>query len=488
MNCKHRPNIHFKGYPLWPVLLLLALAGCTAVGPDYRAPVVAAPAAWNAPVFGGLASGKNDSATLARWWETLDDPFLSKLIQVAASQNLGVKQARAGIRKARAQRMGSRAAVFPTVDATGSVKKSGTDAGESDLYSTGFDASWEIDIFGGVRRSVEASQADLDASRENLSHVMVSLLAEVAVSYIDLRTDQARLAVVDARVAVQQQTVELVEAAYQAGSGDALAVEQARTSLQSARAEIPELKTSLENSLNSLSVLTGQAPGALHDHLSVTAPLPDVSAELSVGVPAETLRRRPDVRKAERTLAAETARVGVATADLYPRFTLSGSIGLEALRLDELVRSASRTWGLGPSVRWAVFDSGVVRSRIDIQSAVQEQALLAYEAAILGALEEVENALVAYAREQEKGRLIQSAVRSARSAAELVDQQYRAGMVGFVVVLDAQRTLLSLETQQVQSRGNLLSDLVRIYKALGGGWDFAGATTPDGLPIRKLDS
>ncbi|MBI9086460.1 MAG: efflux transporter outer membrane subunit [Desulfobacterales bacterium] len=476
MNRAHQPKCRFKGYCLWPALFLLALAGCAAVGPDYSVPDMTVPAAWNTAAVGGLATGENDSAVLARWWETIDDPILTALIRKAASQNLDVKQALAGIRKARAQRMGSRADRFPAVDATGSIRKSGTDTGESELYSTGFDASWEIDIFGGVRRSVEASQADLEASREKLNDVMVSLLAEVAVSYIDLRTDQARLAVVEARVAAQQQTFELVDAAYRAGSGDALAAEQARTSLQSARAEIPDLKTSLEASLNSLAVLTGQAPGSLHSQLSTIAPLPDVAVELAVGVPADTLRRRPDIRKAERTLAAETARVGVATADLYPKFTLSGSIGLEALRLDELVQSASRTWRIGPSVSWAVFDAGAVRSRIEIQSAVQEQALLSYEAAVLGALEEVENALVAYAREQEKYRLLQAAAQSARSAAQLAGQQYEAGMVGFSTVLDAQRALLSFESQQVQSRGKRLSDLVRIYKALGGGWAFAGSS------------
>lgn len=458
-----------------PWIFLLLFSGCAAVGPDYVKPDIKTPAAWHAPLAGDMTAGQADRTSLVRWWDALNDPALTALIETAVAGNLDLKQALSRVREARARRKGSQAGLFPVVDASGTAKKSRSsgDSGSgnsSDLYAAGFDAGWEIDVFGGVRRSIEASQADLEASQAAFQDVMISLLAEVAENYIDVRTYQARLAVSKANVAAQQETWELLAAIYQAGSGDALAVEQARYNLESSKSTIPDLKTGLEAALNRLAVLTSQAPGSINKALTAVRPLPDVSARLAVGVPADLLRRRPDVRQAERKLAAETARVGVAVADLYPKFTLNGAIGLDALSLGNLTRAASRTWLLGAAVNWPVFDAGAIRSNIEIQSAIQEQALLAYETAVLNALEEVENAMVAYVQEREKLTALTAATQSAQSAVELAGYQYTSGIIGFTDVLDAQRSLLAFQDEAARSRGTVLVDLVRLYKALGGGW------------------
>jgi NodT family efflux transporter outer membrane factor (OMF) lipoprotein len=363
------------------------------------------------------------------------------------------------------------------VDATGSETRSkGSESSSSGsgatrtLYSLGFDAGWEVDIFGGVRRGVEAADADLAASREDLRDVLVTLISEVALNYLDVRTFQARLGVAEGNLAIQQQTYELIEARYQAGLGDELELQQARANLENTKAQIPALRSSLEEAKNRLAVLTGRPPGAVHDLLAARKPMPVIPPTVAVGVPAETLRQRPDIRRAERNLAAQTARIGEATADLYPKLRLAGSIGLESLKSADLLKSASETWNIGPSVSWNIFDAGAIRQNIEVQSALQEQFLLAYEAALLTALEEVENALTAYAEEQLRRQRLLAAAEAARQAESLAENQYHAGLVDFNTVLDAQRTLLTFEDQLAVSDGAVTANLVRLYKALGGGW------------------
>jgi multidrug efflux system outer membrane protein len=465
-----------RGKYLGAIGAALLLGGCVAVGPDYRPPTLDAPPQWQSTLTNEQAAGSMDSAVLSRWWANLGDPVLTTLMEQALAGNLDLDQARHRVREARASRMGASAGYFPEVDgsAAGRKSRSSEETGtgmERKLYSAAFDAQWELDLFGGVRRAVEASQADLEASQADLDDVRVTLLAEVAVNYSDVRTYQARLAVSRDNVALQQQTLDILEALFEAGTGDALSVEQARYNLESSRAGVPGLKTGLAAALNRIAVLTGRTPGAAHAELSEVKPLPRASLELAVGVPADTLRRRPDVRRAERELAAQTARVGVATADLYPKLTLSGTIGLEALSLDNLLQTSSRTWGFGPAVSWTIFDAGAIRANIQVQSERQAQALGAYEATVLEALEEVENAITAYAQEQEKLVALSRAAAAARDAADLAARQYVAGAVSFNTVLEAQRSQLSFEDQRVQSQGAVLADLVRLYKALGGGWN-----------------
>lgn len=462
-----------RHFPIIGVLVLIVFQiGCAAVGPDYVKPELSLPETWHGIADSG---SQQDPHLLAGWWQVLEDPVLTGLIDQAAADNLDVREALSRVRETRLQRRQTRAALFPTLDATGAAKRSGRydedgSATETDFYAAGFDAGWELDVFGGARRALEASQADLEANAEDFRDIMVTLLAEVAVNYVDVRTFQSRLAVAESNLATQEETWRLLDALSQAGMGDELAVAQARYNLESARAKIPNFKVGAETAMNRLAVLTGQPPGALHGQLAEARPIPRVSIALAVGVPADVIRQRPDIRRAERELAAQTARIGEAQAELYPKFTLSGSIGLEALSLGDLFSSGSRFWSLGPTVRWPVFDAGAIRSNIEVQDERRQQALVRYEAVILSALEEVENALTAYAQEQHKIETLQAAAEAARLAAQLAGQQYATGLTGFSDVLDAQRSLLSFEDQMTESRGAVLSNLVRLYKALGGGW------------------
>jgi multidrug efflux system outer membrane protein len=464
---------------LWPsaVLAIQIFAGCATVGPDYVPPDTSVPvsATWHTELKGGLTAEEMDPQTLATWWNTLNDPELSSLINRAVLGNFDLKKALARVREARARRGVAKADLFPTLDATGSAtwSRSSKDTGTgkiSSLYAASFDAGWELDIFGGVRRSVEAAEADLQATQEDLRNVLVSLLAEVVLNYIDVRTSQVRIAVAEGNLEAQSETYQLTQWRYEAGLSDELAVQQARYNLENTRSLIPALRTGLEEAMNRIAVLLGEQPGKVHPELEKREPIPVTPLNIAVGVPADLLRRRPDVRQAERQLAAQTARIGVATADLYPKFTLSGSIGLEVLSLSHL--SSSGSWALtgGPQITWAIFKGGAIRQNIEVQSALQEQYLIAYEAAVLSALEEVENALVAYVEVQQRRQSLSEATEAARKAVELAQHKYQAGLTDFNNVLDAQRSLLSFQEQLAQSEGNVTSNLVRLYKALGGGW------------------
>jgi NodT family efflux transporter outer membrane factor (OMF) lipoprotein len=454
------------------VALVLALTGCAAVGPDYVQPTPELPDNWNSPTS---EEQGNNARRLAGWWQVFDDPLLSRLIEQTASDNLDVREAVSRVRAARLQRSRTESSLFPALDGSAAATKSERRSedgrsSQSETYMTGFDAGWELDIFGGVRRSVEASRGDLEAEAENLHDVVVSLLAEVALNYIDLRTYQRRLTLARANVALQQETWELLDALTRSGGGDALALAQARYNLESSKARLPGLEVGAAAAMNRLAVLTGKAAGTLHRELDEPAPLPEPSLQIAVGVPADILRQRPDIRRGERELAAQTARIGVAEAARYPRFTLRGSIGLEAISLDKLITSPGRLWSFGPSISLPIFDAGAIRNNIEIQGELQQQAYLRYESTVLAALEEVENALIFFAKEQQRLENLRRASVASRLAADLAEQKYTTGLTGFSDVLDAQRSLLSFEDQMAESSGAILAGLVRIYKSLGGGW------------------
>ncbi len=463
---------------------ILSLCGCSAVGPDYVKPEPGVPSAWYGELQDGLTDTAIDPRTLAQWWSTLDDPTLSDLMVQAVRGNLDLKNARARVREARALRGINRAKLFPIIDATGSATKSrnttsSNDGTVSELYSVGFDAGWELDVFGGVRRSVEAAEADLEASWENLHDVLVSLLAEVALNYMEVRTFQARFAVAEANIAAQEATYEYTRSRFEAGLSNELPVQQALTNLETTRSQIPSLRTGLAAANNRLSVLLGEQPGAVNRELAEPRPIPVPPLTVAVGVPADTLLHRPDVRRFERLLAGQTARIGVATADLYPKFFLTGTIGLESLSAGDLFNSASRASLFGLGVLWNVFNAGAARQRIEFQSALREQALNEYGSKILLALEEVENALVAYAQEQLRRESLKAAAAAAQRAVLLAQDQYAAGLVDFNNVLVAQRSLLSLQDELARSEGTVTSNLVRLYKALGGGWEFQESTASE---------
>lgn len=454
------------------------LSGC-AVGPDAQPPTNKVPQQWSAELARGLTTS---SPELGQWWSLLGDRLLDELVGRAIAGNTDMKGAIARVREARARRAEAGGALAPSVDlsATYTRRRSGGGGGsaaasvlESDNFATGFDASWEIDLFGGVRRTIEQRQAELEASRADLGNVLVSVLAEVARNYVDVRSLQARIGIAQANLRSQTDTLELVELRRAAGLSDELEAAQARYNVADTRARIPPLQTSLAAARNRLALLVGASAGALDDELAAPAPVPSAPLTVAVGMSADLLRRRPDVARAEQQLVAATAAVGVATADLYPKLTLNGSIGLSSLDLASLGSAASRVFSFGPSLTWNVFDAGRIRHRIEAQSALQEQALATYEGVVLSAYEEAENALVAYVREQVRRDGLQEAVGAARLADQLAHTKFSSGLIDFQQVLEAERARLVFEESVEQSTAAVTTDLIALYKALGGGWKSA---------------
>lgn len=485
---RKEPGTRFLGGALVLGVILSGIFGCAAVGPDYIPPEDRAPGAWHAPLQDGLTADPLDPRTIAEWWTGFGDPVLSALIMRAAADNLDVAGARARVREARARRGLSQSGLFPVLDATASATKSrssenGGSGRESDFFAAGFDAGWELDVFGGVRRSIEAADAELAASTQDLYDVLVSLTAETALNYVEVRTFQTRIRVAEANIRTQEETYSLTRSRFEAGLSDELPVQQALSNLENSRSQVPVLRSGLEAAKNRLAVLSGMVPGAVHEMLSAAQPVPVSPGAVAVGVPAETLRRRPDIRGAEWRLAAQTAKIGEAVADLYPRFRLSGAIGLESISTGDLIDAGSRSWRIGPGISWNIFDAGAVRRNIEVRSALQEQALVQYEAAVLAALAEVENALTDYVQEQLRRSALIAAVEAAERATELARDQYAAGLVDFSNVLISERALLTLQDNLALSDGTVTADLVRLYKALGGGWERAIERAETGSPI-----
>jgi HAE1 family hydrophobic/amphiphilic exporter-1/multidrug efflux pump len=447
-------------------ILLIALIpgfliGCVSVGPDYERPSL--------PEIPGA---QTNAVELAAWWNQFNDPTLTEMVEKAQAHNLDLKSATARLRQARAKLGMTRASYGPSLDATGDrTRYSSSDnsysAYQYTQYDVGFDAVWEIDLFGGNRRSVQAAVADFEAQEMDLADVQVSVAAETAQAYLQLRTYEYRLKVARSNSDAQLETLEIMESRLNAGLANELQVQQARYNYQSTKAGIPTIEAGLESTRNALSVLIGEMPGKL----TLTAQTGVPQSELKVeGIPADLLRRRPDVARAERELAAQTARVGASVADLYPKFSLTGSIGLESLKSATLFESDSKRFSLIPGVRWPIFYSGSIRNNIKVQEAVQEQYLAAYESSVLNAVREVRDALTGYEKEHERRDALQLAVAAAKAAEELAKDQYRNGLTDFENVLDAQRSLLGFEEQLAISEGQVGTNAIRLYKALGGHW------------------
>ncbi|HSW46747.1 MAG TPA: efflux transporter outer membrane subunit, partial [Phycisphaerae bacterium] len=339
------------------------------------------------------------------------------------------------------------------------------------LFQTGFDATWEVDVFGGVRRSVEAAGADIQAAEEYQRHVLVSLLSEVARNYIETRSNQRRLTIAAENISSQQDTLELTRTRFNAGLTSELDVAQAQAQLATTQSQVPVLEMLLAQAIHRLGVLLGQPPESLVDELVQAAPIPAVPPEIPVGLPSELLHRRPDIRRSERQLAAATARIGVATAELFPRFSLTGSFGTQTDDIQHFLDRKSLFWSVGPTMSWPIFDAGRIRANIDVQDIRQQQALALYQQAILIALEEVENALVAYRQEQVRYRHLATAAKSNRRAFDLANERYAKGLADFLSVLESQRSLYVTEDALIQSEGRAVASLIAIYKALGGGWE-----------------
>jgi NodT family efflux transporter outer membrane factor (OMF) lipoprotein len=465
---------------IFTVCIATLVAGCMTVGPDYVPTEPKVPEQFSSELSGGLTIEPLDIAALSQWWTTLNDPELTGLIDRAIAGSLDLREAAARILEARAQRGISEAGRFPTIDASGSVSRQRFRFGTSQenvivatntLYGGGFDATWELDLFGRLQRQVEASTAELEASEEAYRDVLVTLLAEVALNYVEVRSFQTRLAVAKANRDAQAKTLELVQANFEGGEVSRLDVEQARSNLESTRSQIPTLETSLAQAKHRLAVLLGQPPGSLDDELRKFKRVPLASPSVAIGVPANVVRRRPDIRRAERELAAQTAQIGVATAELYPRFSLIGSIGLESFSASDFFLPMSRVFNIGPTVQWNIFDAGRIRRNIEVQNARQEQALIVYEAAILNALREVEDMLIAYGNEMIRRQSLVAAEQATRRTVEISQDRYREGESDFLTVLDAQRSLLNIQDQLAESDGQVTTNVIRLYKALGGGWE-----------------
>jgi NodT family efflux transporter outer membrane factor (OMF) lipoprotein len=458
----------------------LALLGC-AVGPDYETPRPALPKSWSSleekrEGQGSLAMAR--TAEIPEWWQAFADPVLTSIAERALAANLDLREAAARVREARALRGVALGGLLPEAGVSGSyerahISENGTlpsDGRAIDLYQAGFDASWEIDVFGGNRRRLEAAEADVQASLEALRDVRVSLLAEVARSYVELRGYQARIAIARQNLEAQKNTAQLTRARLDAGQTTELDVARAEAQVSTTSSAIPALEVAALQTIHGIALLLAREPEALATELSASAPIPNAPPEIPVGLPTDLLRRRPDIRQAERELAAATARIGVATADLYPRFFLIGSLGADSVKASDFFNAGSRAWSIGPEIRWSLFQGGRIRASIEVQNARQERAALRFEQTLLRALRNVEDALIAHSREQLRRAMLAQAVASQRRAVELADQRYTQGLVDFLSVLEAQRALYAAHDALVQSEQAIATDTIALYKAVGGGW------------------
>ncbi len=445
---------------------LVAVAGCK-VGPNFKPPESPVPGQWVGPLPPSPTPAEMD---LARWWTQFDDPILTSLVERAVESNLDLRLAEARVRQARAARGVAFSGLGPTVDATGSYRRSGTAAGAADLYQAGFDAFWELDFFGGVRRGIEAAAADLEAAIDSRLNVLVTVTSEVAINYIDLRAFQEEIAIARRNLQAQQHNTELTRQRFQGGFVSGLDVANAEAQVASTAAQIPQLEQSAQQAIYSLSLLLGREPGALREELSPPEPIPAAPPAVPVGVPSELLRRRPDILQAEAQIHAATANIGVATADLFPRISLTGNISTQGSQFSSLGDWSNRFWSIGPAATWNIFSTGRIRSNIEVQRALQEQSLIAYRQTVLNALQEVENALIASAKEQEHYQALTQAVAANRRAVELATNLYTQGQTDFLNVLQAQGSLYLSETALAASARTLSTNLVALFKALGGGW------------------
>jgi len=457
--------------PFLMLCLTLILSSCASVAPQQDKPMLLAiPAGWSNPADAGASSSQ--ASSLAQWWTRFDDPQLSQLVVRAMQTNTEVNRAQAALRQARALRDVAAAGLRPTLGGSASASH-GTAGGNStgNLFKAGLDAAWEPDIFGGKRSALDANDATLRASVASLGDVQVSIAAEVALGYLTLRGAQTRLAIAEANLASQLDTHEITGWRLQAGLVSSLEAEQSLSATEQTRAQLPVLQTSIEQTRHALAVLTGQPPAGLSAELAAAAPIPRAADDLVLSFPAETLRQRPDVRAAEQQVAAALARVAQADAARKPSFKIGGSLGLSALTLGALTNGASVVSSLLAGVTLPIFDGGAARANLRAEQAAMEQAQESYRATVLTALKEVEDALVALRGDRERLLRLNLAAESARSAALMARQRYDSGLVDFQVVLETQRSQLGTQDSVAGTQADLAADHVRLYKALGGGWN-----------------
>lgn len=458
------------------------LAAC-AVGPDYHAPDTPVAERFSGADAAPFSTSAAGDTRVGRFWENFEDPTLTRLIDEALAANHDLRIAQTRVREARALRRDAAFDLAPSINASGGYTKSRSAAintlpgvpRETELYDAGFDAFWELDFFGGVRRGLEASNAQLGAVEAERQDAHVIVTAEVTRAYFELRGQQTQLDVARRNVVNQRDTLEVAQARLDAGSGTEFDTARAQAQLSATLGSIAPLEAAVARSIHRLSVLVGRQPTALLQELAAARDLPALPGIVPVGDPASLLRRRPDIRVAERDLASATARVGVAVAELFPRVTFTGTAGYVAGDSDSLGDRGSDAYVLAPGISWGIFDLGNVQARIAGASWRKEGALIRYEQTVLQALEETENALITHARARERLVHDEAAVRASQTAAGLARVRYENGASDFLQVLTAERTLLDSEDRLARSRTEAATSLIAVYKSLGGGWESAVA-------------
>ncbi|EFK08199.1 efflux transporter, outer membrane factor lipoprotein, NodT family [delta proteobacterium NaphS2] len=456
-------------------------SGCAPVGPNYQKPEIKIPDAWHEAISKEMA--RQPGATLQTWWRIFDDPVLNDLIEQARQSNLDIKIALSGIAASRARLGVVSGKELPNANVFGSFSRfKHSDQGPfkqmappggfegQNMFMVGVDALWEVDVFGRIRRQIEAAGAEYEASIEDYRDVMVTLFAEVALVYVEIRSCQRRIQCAEANAAIQKKMLELTRARFHSGISSKLDTAQATSNLANTEAAVPPLTIRLNTMINRLAVLLDTNQETLQRKLGGSVSIPIAKENIGIGVPADLLRQRPDVRMAEKQLAAQTARIGVATADLYPRFTISGFFGLETGSFSDIGGGSSLAWGIRSPVKWNFFSGGKTRSNITFHKEIARQELLKYRDTVLKAMEEVRNAIVAHAQEKLRRNRLREAVEATREAVDLVIVQYETGLTNFNNVLDTQRSLFEQQDQLVVSEGDVVFNLIRLYKALGGGW------------------
>ena len=472
------------------------VAGCT-VGPDYTPPKPQPH-----ETFVGLAEVNQPLAStpraqpvdMASWWSVFGDDELTTLISRATTGNLTLAQANARVREARASKAIAASGLYPTVNVQGSASRSrnavhgpnGTTGVTSNAFQAGFDASWEFDVFGGIRRGIEAADANLEASIESDRDAMVTLAGDVATTYLDLRGAQQQLAIARRNLETQTQTLSLTQERFDAGFVSALDVANARAQVSSTTSRVPALESALKADAFAMGVLLGLDPAAVMQELEATKPIPAAPTEVPVGLPSELLERRPDVRRADAQLHAATALIGVAMADQYPKFSITGALGLQGGKASSLTNMANRYWSVSPGVDWNLFDGGRTRANIALQQASADEFFAAYKQTVLVALQDVETTLVAFVKEQERRVALTQAVEANREAVDLSMLLYSNGKTDFLNVLSAQGRLLDAEDSLSQSELNVAVNLVALYKALGGGWEGMEQIQNKSVPDAKV--
>ena len=453
------------------LLYFVLVSACSPVGPNYSPPELPLPDKWKS------ATDVPSANSSRRWWNLFDDQQLLELVEKAFAANKNLKAAQSRVLAARARSVMAGADTLPGGGLSSSytaLRKSettGSSGGEQDLFQFGFDASWEIDVFGGQRRTIESATASLAASEEALRDALISIEAEVARNYFELRGNQSRLETARKTLALQQSTLEIVQGRKKLGLAAQLEIFQAETQKTLVAAQIPLFERKITQNLNQIALLLACSVNELTSLTATTGSIEDIPACPPAGLPSDLLRQRPDIRRAEKSLAAATAEIGVATADLFPKFSLAGSFGMQSSRFSELSDFDSRFWTVSPAVRLPVFNRKKLYAAKSLSEANRDELLATYEQTVLAAITETENTLVQFATERKIHDELQQATLTSRNAAAYAEELYAKGLTDLNDVLTSQRTQFQAEDQYIQSSQQLALTVVSLYKALGGGWE-----------------